>query len=369
MLIFFAYWGYPISLFLYSLRRSSNTKKANISPSVTIIIAAYNEEKQIAKKLDNTLALTYPKHKLQIIVASDGSTDKTNIIVDDYAKQGVELIVTDRKGKENAQKHSIQQADGDILVFTDAGIKLDKDGLEMIVKNFADQSVGCVSSEDKLIDGSGVPSGEGVYVKYEMWLRRLESKANSLVGLSGSFFAVRKEMCQEFRTDMDSDFQFLLNCIQSGLKGISDPSAIGYYRNTNNETNESERKLRTVIRGLTLYFNHLEFLNFIKFGFFSYQFFCHKLLRWIVPLFLITTFISNIAIVHHSLFYSFSLIIQAFWYSVAFIGFQYRNLLKHSYLKIPYYFTSVNYSILRAWFHYLNGKRMVTWKPTEREPG
>ena len=149
---------------------------------------------------------------MQIIVASDGSTDATNEIVREYRDRGIELLdVKDRKGKENAQKEAIKIARGDIVVFSDVATVIDTSGVSEIVANFADPAVGCVSSEDKMLeDESCAPGGEGAYVKYEMWLRGLECAVNSVVGLSGSFFAARREVCLDFSPKMQSDFRTLL---------------------------------------------------------------------------------------------------------------------------------------------------------------
>lgn len=196
ILIFFAYLGYPISLSFLGIFRKKAVKKALFFPDVTIIITAYNEEKRIRKKLNNTLGLEYPREKLQILVASDGSTDRTEAIVKEYEKNGIELLaIEERRGKENAQKQAVNLARADVIMFTDVATQLDPGGLKEIVTNFADPSVGCVSSEDQVIRKDGGPTGEGFYVCYEMWLRRLESRVNSLVGMSGSFFAARKLVC------------------------------------------------------------------------------------------------------------------------------------------------------------------------------
>jgi len=193
LLIFFTYFGYPVSLYLLSIFRRKIVKKANLFPDVTMIITAYNEERRIKDKLDNTLALEYPGDKLQILVASDGSTDQTNAIVKEYEKNNIELLtIKKRRGKENAQKEAVEKAKGEVIIFSDVATLLDRGGLKEIVSNFGDCSVGCVSSEDRLIGRDGKPSGEGFYVRYEMWLRRLESKVNSLVGLSGSFLLPEK---------------------------------------------------------------------------------------------------------------------------------------------------------------------------------
>ena len=297
LLIFYAYFGYPLSLCTINLFKKNYCVFAVDSKLyyVTIIIAAYNAEKLIIDKIENTLSIDYPKEILQVIVASDGSTDKTNDIVTKYAAKGIELLhIRRRGGKENAQMEAIKRAKGEIFVFTDVGTMLDPKGLKQIVSNFQDPSVGCVSGEDRLIEKDGSPSGEGFYVRYEMWLRKLESRVNSLVGLSGSFFAARSIVCKNFSNNHDSDFFTLLNCINIGLRGISDPLAIGYYHDISDQKLEYERKIRTVLRGMTGFFNNTEYLNFIRYGIFSYQYFCHKLLRWLVPVFLIIELMLNI---------------------------------------------------------------------------
>ena len=362
---FFAYFGYPFSLYLLSIFRRKVVKKANFFPRVTMIITAHNEEKRIKDKLDNTLVLEYPGEKLQILVASDGSTDQTNAIVKDYEKKGIELLaIGERRGKEKAQKEAVKRANGEVIIFTDVATHLSPVGLKEIIFNFADPSVGCVSSEDRLIGRDGKPSGEGFYVRYEMWLRRLESRVNSLVGLSGSFFAARKEVCQDFSGEVQSDFRTLLSSIKLGLQGVSDPEAVGYYLDIADEKREFERKVRTVLRGLTVFFSHLEFLDFRKYGFFSYQLFCHKLLRWLVPFFLVAALVSNTFLISVSAFYLVMFIGQLFFYGLAIYGWVKRSL--KGAMKIPMFFLVVNAAIAVAWYQYLAGKRVVLWTPSER---
>ena len=330
-----------------------------------MIITAYNEEQRIREKLENSLALEYTKDKLQILVASDGSTDATNEIVHSYAGKGVELLkVVNRGGKENAQKEAVGYARGEVIVFSDVATILEPRGLQEIVANFADPSVGCVSSEDRLIGQDGKPGGEGFYVRYEMWLRRLESEVNSLVGLSGSFFAARREVCQDFSGDVQSDFRTLLSSMKRGLRGVSDPLAIGSYLDIADEKREFDRKVRTVLRGLTVFFKHLEFLNIFTYGLFSYQFFCHKLLRWLVPFFLVAVLACNVVLAMTSLFYLALLIIQLAFYGIAIYGWLTQSL--RGVLKIPMFFLVVNGAIAVAWWQYATGKRIVLWNPSQR---
>ena len=363
--VFYAYFGYPISLILLKAVSRRKVERGNYDVSVTLIITAFNEEKRIREKLENSLALEYAKDKLQILIASDGSTDETNKIVQSYADKGIELLeVVNRGGKENAQKEAVGYARGDVVVFSDVATILEPRGLKEIVSNFADPSVGCVSSEDRLIGQDGKPGGEGFYVRYEMWLRRLESEVNSLVGLSGSFFAARREVCQDFSGDVQSDFRTLLSSMKLGLRGVSDPRSIGSYLDIADEKREFERKVRTVLRGLTVFFKHLEFLNIFQYGLFSYQFFCHKLLRWLVPFFLVAALVSNVVLAMSSLLYLTLLIGQVVFYGIGMYGWLTQSL--RGLLKIPMFFLVVNAAIAVAWWQYVTGKRVVLWTPSQR---
>ena len=367
-MIIHAYFLYPASIYIVAIIRGRKRKYDDYLPSVSLIITAYNEEKQIQKKIENTLALSYPPEKLQIIVGSDGSTDRTTEIINSFSEKGVELIeIGNRGGKENAQRESLKRASGEIIVFTDVSTMLEPDGVTQIVSNFADPEVGCVSSEDRVIGKDGKVSGENFYVRYEMWLRRLESRANTPVGLSGSFFAARKIVCHDFSEDIDSDFRTLLNSVKAGMRGTCDPKAIGIYFDVSDQRREFERKVRTILRGLTLFFRHTEYLNIFKYGLFSYQYFCHKLLRWLVPFFLVLIFLSNLYLAMQYKTYLFLFILQLMFYG-SFLISKIKDVYASSWkiLKIPVYFTLVNASIFVAWWRYFRGQRVVMWTPSKR---
>ena len=365
--MFYSYLGYPSSLYLLSIIKSKQVEKKMYYPTVTIIITAYNEERNIRDKIINTLRIEYPKDKLQIIVASDGSYDNTVGIAEEYIKSGIEIFARlERSGKENTQKEAIRIARGEIFVFTDVATMLDPDGLVQIVSNFSDKTVGCVSSEDRLIGKDGKVSGEGFYIRYEMWLRRLESKCNSIVGLSGSFFAARKIVCGDFSGDMQSDFRTVLSSIKMGLRCIIDPLAIGYYLDVKEKRKEFDRKVRTVLRGITVYFNNIELLNIFKYGLFSYQYFCHKLLRWMVPIFLVAAFLSDAILSLNSVFYRVILFLQVLFYSTALVSIKTGRDYSLNMANIPKYFVVVNASIAMAWWKYIRRQRIVLWNPSER---
>src|SRR5712691_2833077 len=231
-LVAYAYLGYALLLWGLSLFRFRRVSKADITPSVTFIITAYNEQSRIAGKLENTLKLVYPRLKLEVLVASDCSSDKTDEIVKVYADRGVRLVrASVRKGKEAAQKLAVAVAKGEIFVFSDVATILPEHAVSNIVKNFNDPTVGCVSSVDRFVAQDGRVSGEGAYVRYEMFLRTLETRVNSIVGLSGSFFAARREVCASWAADRQSDFSTLLNAVELGFRGVLDVETAGYYRN------------------------------------------------------------------------------------------------------------------------------------------
>lgn len=367
-LMAYAYVGYPLVLRVLALIRSRTVRKGEDPFSVSFVITAYNEDKRIAEKLDNTLKLAYPKEKLEILVASDCSSDGTDAIVRSYGPRGVRLVrAPQRKGKEAAQKLAVHEAAGEILVFSDVATILPEEAVRNIVRNFHDASVGCVSSVDRFIDQNGSPSGEGAYVKYEMFLRSLESRVNSLVGLSGSFFAARSSVCkQAWSDDLQSDFNTVLNSMRMGLRGVADPDSIGYYRNIADEQKEFDRKVRTVLRGISVFMKSLSLVNPFAHATFAWQLVSHKLCRWLVPFEMLTAFVANAILASTSAFYQEMFYLHVFFYGVALCGLLIHPLQQWSVIRLPAFFLLVNASILKAWILYWSGERVVVWEPSKR---
>jgi glycosyltransferase involved in cell wall biosynthesis len=364
--IFYAYFGYPLVLYAISRRKSVSVKSDDAYlPKVSLIITAHNEARRIEKKIINSLELDYPRENIEILVASDASSDETDKIVQGYADKGIRLVRSPhRGGKEFAQKCAIQQAAYDIIVFSDVATILENDGIRKIVSNFADSSVGCVSSEDRVKDQQGNTSGEGAYVRYEMWLRAMETRVNSVVGLSGSFFAARKAVCQDWPVNIPSDFNTLLNSMRHGLRGISDPKSIGVYNTVSDSRREFERKVRTITRGISALMVNKSLLNPMRYGLFAWQLLSHKLVRWLIPWFMMLALGSNIVLSVKSVFYRVLLLGHGMFYILSLLG-SYTKI-ENVLVKIPKYFVQANYSILVAWFKYLKGERYVTWTPSGR---
>lgn len=361
-LVFYAYAGYPCALAVLSRIRPRPVARAPIRPRVSLIITAHNEERRIGEKLENTLHLEYPAHSLDIIVASDASTDRTEEIVRAYAPRVWLVRSAERRGKEAAQQLAVRSAMGEILVFSDVATALQRDALTTIVQSFADPSVGCVSSTDRFVDEHGAVTGEGAYVRYEMWLRSLESRVNTLVGLSGSFFAARRDVCRQWAADRQSDFNTLLNAVRLGQRGVLDPESVGCYRNLVDDRREFSRKVRTVSRGITVLADNAAMLNPFRYGLFAWQLASHKLCRWLVPFALAGAAVNSAILAPSARIYAAALLAQIVLYAAALAGCWTRAPI----FRIPTFLVVSNLAVLCAWWRFARGERVVAWEPSDR---
>jgi len=251
-------------------------------------------------------------------------------------------------------------------VFSDTATMLEPGAITTILQNFADPTVGCVSSVDRFIDVDGAVSGEGAYVRYEMRLRQLETRVNTLVGLSGSFFAARRTVCQHWAPDLQSDFNTLLNSVRLGLRGVADPESVGFYKNLADQRNEYERKVRTIVRGISVFMRSLSLLNPFRYHLFAWQLVSHKLCRWLVPFAMIVVLAANVVLASSSMFYQATLFLQMAFYALALSYLATKRFPSVGMLRIPSFFVMVNVSILDAWYRYFRGERIVSWNPSKR---
>jgi len=364
----YSYFLYPLILMLLPAKRANHAvATATDLPRLSLIITVHNEAARIEEKLKNSLAIDYPRELLDIVIASDCSTDATEDIVRSHAAEGIKLVRADEhKGKEFAQWLAINAAAGDILVFSDAATQIPADALRLIASKFTDPTIGAISSEDRFITEDGQVAGEGAYVKYEMWLRSLESRHVGLVGLSGSFFAARKEICQNWDTQSPSDFNTALNCNRQGFLSISCSDILGYYKDIKDPQREYQRKVRTIIRGLTAISRQPEVLNPAKFGLFSLQVWSHKIMRWAVPWLLALLLLSNLTLAFSHWFYFLSLLAQLTAYGLVIAAWRKPSLLQSSLIKLMYFFIQVNVAIAHATLAFFSGRRMTIWTPSQR---
>jgi hypothetical protein len=363
---FYSYLLYPLLLSLLQ-RRTPERAPSGAPRAITVIITARNEARRIAEKLENTLALDYPRELLEIVVASDASTDATDEIVTRFSDQRVRLVrAQENKGKEHAQWLAIQTATTPLLVFTDTATRLQPDALRILAEDFNDPEVGAVSSEDELTSPNGEVRGEGAYVRYEMALRRLESHAAGLVGLSGSCFAVRRSVCDRWRTDTPSDITTALLCAQAGLRAISESRVKGAYQDLKDESKEFGRKKRTIIRGMTAVWELRESLNPFRYGMFALQVWSHKVFRWLVPVGMVLAIATSAALARDSALYRLLFLVQVAGYFAAVLAqlsLAARRLMP---LRIALYFTVANLATAAAMWDFLRGVRIVTWNPSQR---
>ena len=365
--VFWAYFGYLLTLKLISLFYGKKLERRDFTPDISVVITVYNEEKRIREKLDNTLALDYPPDKREIIIVSDGSDDDTENIVRSYADKGVKLLaVAERHGKHYGQGRGIEEARHDIVVLTDATTFLKEDALKKIVRSFADPSIGCVSGEDRIEKTGSGSDGEGIYVRYEMLLRSLESRVGSLVGVSGCFFAMRKKLNSDWIDDKSSDFYMPLVARIHGYRAVLDSEAIGVYRVLRKAEKEFIRKVRTVVHGFEVFFTFKQLLNPFKYGFYAIQLLSHKLGRWLVPLWLFFMLALNALLIDQGPLYLTLMAAQLLFYLLALTGYLVKPLREVFFFKIPLFFVMVNLSILVAWHYFLMGKKFITWDSTKR---
>ena len=367
----YSYALYPLVLLCLPKRPGAAIDRADGGPlpRISLIITVHNEIGRIDEKLDNSLALDYPAQRLEILVASDTSTDGTDDRVEALADRGIRLVRSDqRNGKEYAQSLAIAEATGEILVFSDAGTQLPVDSLRAVARNFADPRVGAVSSEDRFVSQDGRIAGEGAYVRYEMWLRRMEAQVKSLVGLSGSFFAVRRELADPWDHAVPSDFNCALNCARRGFVAVSDPEVVGIYRDIVDGSREYARKRRTILRGMNAIAHSPEVLNPAKLGWFAVMVWSHKVMRWAVPWFLLLLLISSILLVltGRDGVYRFALWAQLGGYGVATAAWVVPALRRWTLIRLGYFFVEVNIATMDAAVRFLSGQRALVWEPSRR---
>lgn len=355
ILIIYIYFIYPLIIFLLSKLIKKEIKHKEIYPFVSIIIAAYNEEKIIEKKILNTLELDYPKEKLEIIVFSDASSDNTDNIIKKYINNGVKLFrFGGRQGKTYCQNESIKKAKGEIIVFSDANSIYDKLAIKNLVFNFSDSKVGVVCGELKYLKNN--ISEEGIYWKIERFLKEKESLINSCLGANGSIYALRKSLYLNLPLKAISDFIAPFLIYKQNYRVIYEKKAFCFEEIGNNK-NEFKRKKRIILRSLNSLKYIKEFLNPLKYGFYSIQLWSHKLLRWLIPYLLIILLISNLFLINLQ-FFKILLYIQFIFYLLAIIGIKYR----FKFFSIPYYFCLINLASLLAFIDYIKGKTKTTWE-------
>jgi len=367
-LIFYTLFGHTMVIYALGCLRNKKTLKRNIYPRIAFLIAAYNEEKDIAEKIENTLRLDYPKNKLRIIVVSDGSTDRTDEIVHAYHNLGVELFrVEGRVGKTEARNQAIAKCSEDILVFSDGTTEFDERAVKMLLRNFSDPEVGYVSGRLIYKDrGQGaISTSTKLYWAYECLMKRSQTKLSTLTGSVGCISACRRKFYKHLPANIIEDLVAPLMFIQQGLRIVFEEEAIAYERTTQHIQQEFSMRVRVIRGGMTGLLFARQVLNPFKYPLVSFQLFGHKILRWLIPFFALSTFISSgiVSSLGEGGPYTYLFLLQVLFYVMAICGFYRHRIGKEKTLfKIPFFFCLANSCALTAFYKTMTGHLESTWE-------
>lgn len=368
----YAYLGYPVLLKLISLLRPRPpvTREPAEWPSVSITIPAYNEERAIAATLDALLATDYPADRRQILVVSDASSDRTDEIVRGYADRGVELLrMPVRGGKTAAENAAREHLRGGIVVNTDASVRIAPGALKPLIARFADPEVGVASGRDVSVAqmNRDLNLGESGYVGYEMWVRDLETRVDSIVGASGCFYAIRKPLQMTlFPSALSRDFACALIAREQGYRAVSVNEAVCFVPRIQSLHREYRRKVRTLTRGLeTLWFKR-SLLNPFRYGLFAWMLASHKLVRWLAPWGLILAALGCLLL---AAALRSAVLAGVFVLPLVFAGVGWvwpENRRAPRVVAVPTYVVLGIIAALDAWLRALRGELNPVWEPTRR---
>ena len=392
VVLLYVYVLYPLAVRTLAKRIGVPVRRGNALPSVTIVVTAYNEERCIRSKLDNLSGLSYPPELVDIIVASDGSSDATEQIASSYRQARVRVLrLEGRCGKTACQNAAAAVATGEILVFTDATTRLRSDALRYLLEQFADPSVGCVGGSLRYVtEVDNVAGREGeTYWSYELRLRAAESVLGSLIGVSGCLYAVRRSAYRPIHPALISDFVVAMKMREQGLRTVLAPEAVCFESTLGIARQELSMRVRVAIRTFNALIRERRFLNPFKYGWFAWQLWSHKVLRYASPILWLGALAANVVLAqdalrllsHESLakwlsavmasgelawsaLYLALLILQMGLLLAGAVGFILQDRqLKPGVFGKPYYFLLTNLASLIATLRYLQGERMVVWNP------
>ncbi len=369
--LFYIYLGYPLLLwFVRAIKGVKPVQRAPFEPQVTLIISAYNEAATIREKIENSLALQYPRDKLEILVVSDASSDETDQIVSEYAQQGVTLVrMKERRGKTIGLNHAVSIAKGTLVIFSDANAFYDENVVHRLAENFADPTVGYVTGASLYVEtkSSFVGWCEDLYWNYDLKIKALESALGSMVGADGALYAIRKTLYTPLQYNDINDFVNPLQIIALGFRGVFEPQAVCHEKTVSQFGEEYRRKVRIVSRSVRGMMRVSVLLNPFRFGFYTLQLISHKLLRWLTPFFIVGAGVGNIALWSQNLFYQIFGILQVCFYLFALTGWLLaKKGMRSKIFYLPYYFCLMNVASLHGIWKSVRGSAPATWEP-ERE--
>jgi len=369
-LVIYVYAGYPAGVLLLAPILNRGVRKGDITPDVTVVISAFNEEGEIEGTVVNKLSQDFPPDRLDVIVVSDGSTDRTSEIVQGLAKRSqgrLKLLRQEpRQGKTQALNMAVRHTSADIVVFADANSIYASSAVRLLVRNFADPSVGYVTGNMTYTNPaeSAVGEGSGTYISYENLLRTLETRLGSTVGVDGGIDAIRRELYVPMRPDQLPDFVLPLSVVEQGKRVVYEPDAVVFEQALSNATEEFRMRVRVSLRALWALYDKRNLLNPFRYPLFAWQLISHKVLRYAAFLPLVGLLLFNALVFGQHRFYTWFFFLQAASYALAALGHLFRRSgAAASKLLAPYYFVVLNAACVLAFWKFLSGQKMVLWNP------
>ena len=374
LIILYSYIFYAVVVWIYLLLfgKSNHTINTQYFPTISILIASYNEESYLDSKIDNLLSLNYPSDKLNIIFITDGSDDESLKIIENRIKDNSNIYLfhqDERNGKQHAINRVMPLVDSEIVVFNDCNTIINQDALTRIAQLFADPKVGVVSGEKKIIVSKSdkvVSSGEGLYWKYESMLKQLDSDFYSCIGSAGELFAIRRVLYTQVPEDVAIEDFYLSMLIC--LKGYVNKYESGAYAKEYSSLSikdEFKRK-RRIASGAFMTLKKLKGIYSFRHFKLSFLFFSHRFLRWtLAPICLITAFLSNLFLLHD--IYRIFLVLQICFYALAFLGYIFNELkTRLKLIYIPFYFVFMNTALFAGFYDFMTKKNNVVWEKVNR---
>ncbi|HTQ65283.1 MAG TPA: glycosyltransferase family 2 protein [Puia sp.] len=349
-------------------------QELSFEPEITMVVAAYNEESFIEKKIQNSLTLDYPPDKLKLIFITDGSNDNTAAIIEKYSF--IQLLhQPERKGKVAAMNRAIHFVNTNYVVFSDANTLLNKECIREMIKHYRDPQVGGVAGEKKIIttfDEQAAGVGEGLYWKYESFLKKMDSEFYSVVGAAGELISMRTDLFENIGDDIIiEDFVQSLKICMKGYIIRYEPNAFAIESSSISMKEEEKRKVRICAGAFQAMVILKSLFNIFKYPILSFQFISHRILRWTLsPLCIVLLFISNALIVFRNgnLFYTIFFLLQLAFFMLAVIGWRYahKNITVKA-LYLPYYFLFMNVSVYMGFYKFIRKKQQAIWEKANRK--
>lgn len=381
-LVFYTYLGYGLVLWgLVRIRRAGRRAQPplldDFFPEVTFVVCAYNEADCIVAKIENSLSLDYPRHRVRFCFVTDGSDDATPALVRGFPYPAdvfwEHLHQAQRRGKIAAFQRAVEGIRTPVVVSTDANTLVNREGLRHLVRHFADPQVGAVAGEKRISmgqKGDASSAGEGIYWKYESLLKKWDAELWSVVGAAGELFAFRREAYEHVPPDtLVEDFYLTMRIAQRGYRVQYEPAAFAVETSSASVAEEMKRKVRIAAGGLQAVWRLAPLLNPLRYGLLSFQYISHRVLRWtLAPIFLPILLIVNFLLaMQGSCLYLFLLLAQIFFYTAALAGwaFEQRKLRLKAFF-VPYYFCLMNWAMYAGLLRLLRGRQSVLWEKAKR---